>query len=276
MEISGQLVQLSNQNKTQDGKYSRIQFLVSYNFDRRHSAIWWNRNQLNIDLACSLIFGQPNLLRNQEKPSTNAFRAVGAESVPNHMQMEVIDIQCDSDLKAKFIEVGVSEFYKYLPARFENTRKLAYEIMSMFGSTYRCEQLFSLMKGNKSPIRSRISDVHLGILSTYPFCDIIVAEFLVVRFECLRLTQKLSRWVPHELSERQQEQRLVTCEGLLAKHEKKSFLHRIVTSDEKSIHFSNPMRQKSWGLLGQFPKQKPRPNRLGKMQCFAYGGTRPA
>ncbi|UYV76139.1 GABARAPL1 [Cordylochernes scorpioides] len=51
--------------------------------------------------------------------------------------MEVIDIQCDSDLKAKFIEVGVSEFYKNLPARFENTRKLAYEIMSMFGSTYR-------------------------------------------------------------------------------------------------------------------------------------------
>ncbi|UYV66763.1 hypothetical protein LAZ67_4002788 [Cordylochernes scorpioides] len=76
--------------------------------------------------------------------------------------MEVIDIQCYSDLKAKFIEVGVSEFYKYLPARFENTRKLAYEIMSMFGSTYRCEQLFSLMKGNKSPIRSRITDVHLG------------------------------------------------------------------------------------------------------------------
>ncbi|UYV81898.1 hypothetical protein LAZ67_21000070 [Cordylochernes scorpioides] len=72
------------------------------------------------------------------------------------------DIQCDSDLKAKCIEVGVSEFYKYLPARFENTRKLAYEIMSMFGSTYRCEQLFSLMKGNKPPIRSRITDVHLG------------------------------------------------------------------------------------------------------------------
>ncbi|UYV64519.1 SETMAR [Cordylochernes scorpioides] len=62
----------------------------------------------------------------------------------------------------------------------------------------------------------------------------------------------------------QQERRLVTCEGLLARHEKKSFLHRIVTSDEKSIHFSNPMRQKSWGLLGQFPKRKPRPNRLGK------------
>ncbi|UYV61252.1 GTF2IRD2 [Cordylochernes scorpioides] len=69
--------------------------------------------------------------------------------------MEVIDIQCDSDLKAKFIEVDVSEFYKCLPARFENTRKLAYEIIP-------CLELFSLMKGNKSPIRSRITDVHLG------------------------------------------------------------------------------------------------------------------
>ncbi|UYV78809.1 hypothetical protein LAZ67_16002855 [Cordylochernes scorpioides] len=76
-----------------------------------------------------------------------------------------------------------------------------------------------------------------------------------LRLNSLRMTQKLSRWVPHELSERQQERRLVTCEGLFARHEKKSFLHRIVTSDEKSIPFSNPMRQKSWGLLGQFPKQ---------------------
>ena len=76
--------------------------------------------------------------------------------------MEVIDIQCDSNLKAKFLEVGASEFYKYLPARFENTRRFARKILSMFGSTYRCEQLFSLMKGNKSPIRSRITDSHLG------------------------------------------------------------------------------------------------------------------
>ena len=32
----------------------------------------------------------------------------------------------------------------------------------MFGSTYRYEQLFSLMQGNKSPIRSRITDGNLG------------------------------------------------------------------------------------------------------------------
>lgn len=76
--------------------------------------------------------------------------------------MEAVEIQCDSNLKAKFIEVGVPEFYKYLPAKFENTRKFSYEIMSMFGSTYRWEQLFSVKKANKSSARSSINDIHLG------------------------------------------------------------------------------------------------------------------
>ncbi|KAK1344516.1 hypothetical protein QTO34_013213, partial [Cnephaeus nilssonii] len=67
----------------------------------------------------------------------------------------------DSDLKAKFNDVGVPEFYKYLPNGFENTRKFTYEIISMFGSTYWCEQLFTVMKGNKSPVRSRITDTYL-------------------------------------------------------------------------------------------------------------------
>ncbi|UYV72294.1 SETMAR [Cordylochernes scorpioides] len=44
-----------------------------------------------------------------------------------------------------------------------------------------------------------------------------------LRLNSLGMTQKLSRWVPHELSERQQERRLVTCEGLLARHENNSF-----------------------------------------------------
>lgn len=102
--------------------------------------------------------------------------SINIESVPNQMQMEVIEIQCDSDLKAKFSEVGVPEFYKYLPARFENTRKFAYEIISMFGSTYRCEQLFTIMKGNKSPIRSRITDIHLGSVLKVITADKIVPE----------------------------------------------------------------------------------------------------
>ncbi|UYV79854.1 hypothetical protein LAZ67_18000920 [Cordylochernes scorpioides] len=127
--------------------------------------------------------------------------SINIESVPNHMQMEVIDIKCDSDLKAKFIEVSVSEFYKYLPARFENTRKLAYEIMSMFGSTYRCEQLFSLMKGNKSPIRSRNTDVHLGSVlklitanKISPISPETLPESLLAHFQEFHMSWKPLHW----------------------------------------------------------------------------------
>ena len=36
-----------------------------------------------------------------------------------------------------------------------------FSVCSRFGSTYTCEQLFSIMKFTKSKLRSRISDVHL-------------------------------------------------------------------------------------------------------------------
>jgi len=44
--------------------------------------------------------------------------------------------------------------------------------------------------------------------------------------------QKMGKWVP-QLNERQQENRKITCEMLFAKYKRKSFLHRIVTGDEK-------------------------------------------
>ncbi|UYV84326.1 hypothetical protein LAZ67_X001851 [Cordylochernes scorpioides] len=53
-----------------------------------------------------------------------------------------------------------------------------------------------------------------------------------LRLNSLRMTQKLSRWVPHD----------------------------------------NPTRQKSWVLPGQFPKQTPRPNRFGKKAMLCVWG----
>ena len=90
--------------------------------------------------------------------------SINIDLVPRDMQMEVIEIQCNSNLKAKFLEVGFPEFYKYLPSNFKNTRKFALEIISMFGSTYLCEQLFSVMNINKSNIRSCINNAHLGAI----------------------------------------------------------------------------------------------------------------
>ncbi|UYV63640.1 hypothetical protein LAZ67_2005138 [Cordylochernes scorpioides] len=129
------------------------QFLITKNQDITlfSDQVWLQDFSFMVDITKHL--SDLNLkLQGKDQIITNMFDQVNAFKY----------IQCDSDLKAKFIEVGVSELYKYLPARFENNRKLAYEIMSMFGSTYRCEHLFSLMKGNKTPIRSRITDVHLG------------------------------------------------------------------------------------------------------------------
>lgn len=71
------------------------------------------------------------------------------------------------------------------------------------------------------------------------------------RLRAMGKIQKEGKWVPYELSERNKEKRKTTCEMLLEKHRRKSFLHRIVTGDEKWIYFDNPKRKKSWCNPGQ-------------------------
>ena len=49
-------------------------------------------------------------------------------------------------------------------------------------------------------------------------------------------------------------------EMLLERHKKKSFLHRIVTNDEKWIHYDNPKRKKSYVKPDQPAKSTAKPN----------------
>lgn len=70
------------------------------------------------------------------------------------------------------------------------------------------------------------------------------------RLKSLGMIQKQGNWVPYELTPRNVERRFSTCEMLLARHKRKGFLHRIVTGDEKWIHYDNPKRKKSWGPPG--------------------------
>ena len=51
---------------------------------------------------------------------------------------------------------------------------------------------------------------------------------------------------------------------LLDRYKRKSFLHRIVTGDEKWIYFENPKRRKSWVNPGEPSTSTARPNRFGK------------
>ena len=57
--------------------------------------------------------------------------------------------------------------------------------------------------------------------------------------------QKYGKCVPHQLNDKQMENRKTICEMMLQRFERKSFLHRIVTGDEKWIYFENPKQKKN-------------------------------
>nr|CUU98995.1 hypothetical transcript [Hymenolepis microstoma]CUU98996.1 hypothetical transcript [Hymenolepis microstoma] len=74
------------------------------------------------------------------------------------------------------------------------------------------------------------------------------------RLKQLGMVGKEGYWVPHGLKPRNVELRLFDCEELLKSQTRKAFLHRIVTGDEKWVHYNNPnpnpRAKKSWGLPG--------------------------
>jgi len=59
----------------------------------------------------------------------------------------------------------------------------------------------------------------------------------------MEMIQKQGNWVPFELKSRDVERRFFTYEQLIQRQQKKGFLHRIVTGDEKWIFYDNPRRK---------------------------------
>ncbi|KAG1927222.1 EPM2A-interacting protein [Pimephales promelas] len=86
-----------------------------------------------------------------------------SDQVPPDAQLELIDMQCDPSLKEKFTSSSLDRFYGALSeGKFPNMRRHAQRMLVLFGSTYVCEQTFSVMNFNKSRYRSRLTDAHLS------------------------------------------------------------------------------------------------------------------
>ena len=89
--------------------------------------------------------------------------SVDVTAIPEDMQMEIIELQCNDELKKKFDDSSVYQFYKkhvsvtVYPKLSAHARKM----MAVFGSTYVCEQLFSKMNLVKNKYRSSLTDEHL-------------------------------------------------------------------------------------------------------------------
>ena len=98
------------------------------------------------------------------------------DDAPGPLQMELVELQCNDDLKAMFYNSSPLSFFRDIGLPSTNFPKYiahVQRIVAMFGGTYCCEQLFSKTKYTMSRLRSLLPDRHINdiiLLSlTYPF-----------------------------------------------------------------------------------------------------------
>jgi hypothetical protein len=85
--------------------------------------------------------------------------------VPYNLQHEIIQLQSDDELKARYNSLPLLDFYKRYTRicndEFPIWRRRALKYASAFGTTYCCEQFFSKLTIAKSRLRSRLTDANL-------------------------------------------------------------------------------------------------------------------
>jgi len=157
-----------------------------------------------------------------------------------------------------------------------NKKKSATETHRLLSETYPehcpsirvCQQWFARFKSGDFDTKDKertgrpkkFEDEELEALLDEDPCQTLkeLAESLDVgvstiseRLNAMGMIQKQGNWVPHELKPRDVERRFFTCEQLLQRHKRKGFLHRIVTGDEKWIHYDNPKLKKYRAKRGE-------------------------
>jgi len=87
---------------------------------------------------------------------------VNPSDLPVDLQLEIINLLCHSHLKTKFALASLDTFYQYLIPGYPKVIVLAAKVLCVFGTTYLCEQMFSVMNINKTKLRSRLTHAHLN------------------------------------------------------------------------------------------------------------------
>uniref|UniRef100_A0A3P9CDW4 SPIN-DOC-like zinc-finger domain-containing protein n=1 Tax=Maylandia zebra TaxID=106582 RepID=A0A3P9CDW4_9CICH len=114
--------------------------------------------------SCARLATKLSRLMNEFDRCFSDFRAQhsGFAIFTSPFTTDVSKLQGDSGLKAKFQDAAVVDFYRLLsPAVMPQLRLHAARVLSMFGSTYLCEQMISTMNLNKTKHRSRITGDNL-------------------------------------------------------------------------------------------------------------------
>ncbi|XP_028673527.1 protein FAM200A-like [Erpetoichthys calabaricus] len=92
-------------------------------------------------------------------------------------EANLIELSCDSTLKARFIENSLLSFWMYAYAEYPELASRAISALLPFSSTYLCETGFSAMTAIKTKYRNRLdahNDLRLSLLMIQPRTDKLV------------------------------------------------------------------------------------------------------
>jgi hypothetical protein len=87
------------------------------------------------------------------------------DNAPTDLQLEMTHLQSDVVIGILFKTMSLKRVYASLDEQnFPEMRSHAQKMFVLFGSTYVCEQIFSVMIYNNSTHRSSLTDSHLPVI----------------------------------------------------------------------------------------------------------------
>ena len=109
------------------------------------------------------------------------------DNAPTEIQLEFIKMQTRTDLKAKYIEMSLGEFFqKHLDQdKFPQLKKSVPSKMALFGSTYVCEQFF--------PKLGFIKFLHQSVLTNEPLENRLRVASTSIKANLNRLVEKANQ-----------------------------------------------------------------------------------